>query len=127
MLFKVKQYIPKQFQCFKCNRYGCVANHCRGKERCSNCGGEHGWKTCTASFKQCPNCKGEHSATDKQCPRFKRETAVRIKTTSKVTYAEACRQYTSANTVTTRRVMQPSEFPPLPTLPCVNPVTHRPP
>jgi len=128
MLFKVKQHIPKPVRCIKCNRYGHVANHCKGKERCSNCGREHGWKTCIASFKRCPNCKGEHSAIDKQCPRFKRMTEVlRIKTTSKVTYAEACRQYTSANTVTTPRVMQPSDFLPLPSLPCVSPVTLRPP
>jgi len=126
MLFKVK-YLPKPVRCFKCNRYGHVANHCRGKERCSNCSGEHGWKTCTASYKRCPNCQGEHSATDMQCPRFKRETEViRIKTTSKVAYAEACRQYTSTNIVTTPRVTQPSDFPPLTALPCVSPVTHRP-
>jgi len=59
MSFKFKQYIPKPVRCFKCNRHGHVANHCRGKEICSNCGGEHGRKTCHASFKRCPNCKGD--------------------------------------------------------------------
>ena len=36
MLFRVKQYIPRPFRCFKCNRYGHIANHCRGKLRCSS-------------------------------------------------------------------------------------------
>jgi len=127
MLFKVKQYNAKPVRCFKCSIYDHVTNHCRGKERCSNCGGEHNWKTFTASYKQCPNCKGEHSAIDKQCPRFKRVTEVlRIKTASKITYSEACRKYISANTVTTPRVVQPSDFLPLPALPCDSPVANRP-
>ena len=41
LFFRVKQYVPKPLRCFKCNRYGHVAGHCRGKLCRSICGGEH--------------------------------------------------------------------------------------
>jgi len=55
LLFRVKQFIPKPLRCFKCNRFGHVASHCRGRERCSNCGGAHKYSECTADNAKCPN------------------------------------------------------------------------
>jgi len=40
LFFRVKQYIPRPLRCHKCNRYGHVATHCRGKLRCSIRGAE---------------------------------------------------------------------------------------
>jgi len=62
MLFRVKQYIPRPLRCFKCNRYGHVAKHCRGRLRCSICSGEHKYSECSAAAPKCPNCGGSHSA-----------------------------------------------------------------
>ena len=33
--FKTKEDIPKPTRFFKCNRFGHVASHCKGKERCA--------------------------------------------------------------------------------------------
>jgi len=49
LFFRVKQYVPRLLRCFKCNRYGHVAGHCRGKLRCSICGGEHKYSDCSAA------------------------------------------------------------------------------
>ena len=114
LLFKVKSCIPKPLRCFNCNRFGHVASNCHGKKRCSNCGGEHEWKQCSALVK-CPNCAGEHSASDKICPRFTKESVVlKIKHTHNLTYAEACKQYSKTQVSASIPRFTNSDFPPLP-------------
>jgi len=76
LFFRVKQHVPRPLRCFKCNRYGHVAGHCRGKLRCSMCSGEHNNSECSAAAPKCPNCEGGHSANDKICPIYKRETEI---------------------------------------------------
>ena len=49
LFFRVKQYVPRPLRCFRCNRYGHVAGHCRGKLRCSICGGKHKYSECSAA------------------------------------------------------------------------------
>jgi len=91
LLFRVKQFIPKPLRCFKCNRFGHVASHCRGRERCSNCGGEHKYSECNADTAKCPNCGGNHSANDQICPRYQRETEI-----LKLNLNQNCRMLTHA-------------------------------
>ena len=115
LLFKVKSYIPKPLRCFNCNRFGHVASNCRGKQRCSTCGGEHVWKECSATVKKCPNCAGEHSASDKICPRYTKESVVlKIKHTQNLTYAEACKQYTKSQLSSSNPRFNNYDFPPFP-------------
>ena len=115
LLFKVKSYIPKPLRCFNCNRVGHVASNCRGKQRFSTCGGEHVWKECSATVKKCPNCAGEHSASDKIFPRYTKESVVlKIKHTQNLTYAEACKQYTKSQFSSSNPRFNNSDFPPLP-------------
>ena len=76
LIFRVKQYILRPLRCFKCNRNGHVAGHCRGKLRCSICDGEHKYSMCSAAAPKCPNCGVGHSANDKICTRYKRETEI---------------------------------------------------
>ena len=57
LFFRVKQCVPRPLRWFKYNRYGHVAGHCRGKMRCSICGGEHKYSECSAAAPKCPNCK----------------------------------------------------------------------
>jgi len=72
---------------FKCNRYGHVAGHCRGKLH-----SEHKHSECSAVAPKCPNCGGDHSANDKICPRHKRDTeTLKLKTEAKLSYADACK------------------------------------
>ena len=88
--FKIRPYVPKPLRCFKCNRFGHVANHCKGKERCSKCGEQHSWTVCPSTALNCPNCHGEHAANDRSCPRYKKEEQVlKIKSSRNVSYAEA--------------------------------------
>jgi len=49
LFFRVKQNVPRPLRFFKCNRYGHVAGHCRGKLRCSICGGGHKYSECSAA------------------------------------------------------------------------------
>jgi len=125
LLFKVKSCIPKPLRCFNCNRFGHVASNCHGKKRCSNCGGEHEWKQCSALVK-CPNCAGEHSASDKICPRFTKESVVlKIKHTHNLTYAEACKQYSKTQVSASIPRFTNSDFPPSPELQLQSKYGHR--
>jgi len=106
--FKVKQYIPKPLRCFKCNRYGHVANYCKSKERCSNCGSAHNWKNCDYPNRRCPNCKGNQSAANTGCPLYNHELEiVKIKAVCNIAYAEACRkQHSTEKTNCTRPFLE---------------------
>ena len=89
LFFRVKQYVPRPLRCFKCNRYGHVAGHCRGKLRYLICGGD---SDCSAAAPKCPNCGDGHSTNDKIWPRYKRETEIlKLKTAVKLALADACK------------------------------------
>jgi len=65
--------------------------------------------------KKCPNCTGEHSASDKICPRFTKESVVlKIKHTQNLTYAGACKQYSKTQVGASTLAYNNSDFPPLP-------------
>lgn len=73
MSYNVRVYIPPPLRCFTCQRYGHVAAVCKGKIRCSNCGGEHKYGECEEGATQkCCNCGGEHSAAHGGCEVYKR-------------------------------------------------------
>ena len=95
--------------------YGHVASHCRGKLRCSICGGERKYSECSAAAPNCPNCGGDHYANDKICPRYKRETEMlKLKTEAKLSYADACKAHRIARSPPVPNMVSQSAFPPLP-------------
>jgi len=116
MLFRVKKYIRRPLRCFKCNRYGHVANHCRGKLRCSICSDEHKCSECSvAAAPKCPNCCGSHSAIEKICPRYQRETEMlKLKTVANLSYAHACKEPRTSRNPPAPHLASQSTFPPLP-------------
>ena len=67
--FKVKQFIPKPIQCFKCQGYGHMANECKNEATCRVCGQNHNSRDCTEKTPKCVNCQGEHRSDDKSCPK----------------------------------------------------------
>jgi len=115
LFFRVKQYVPGPLRCFKCNRYGHVAGHCRGKLRGSICGGEHKYNECSAAAPKCPNCGGGHAANDKIYPRYKRETEIlKLGTEAKLSCADACKAHGIARSPPIPNMVSQSAFPSLP-------------
>jgi len=115
MLFRVKQYIPRPLRCFKCNRYGHVANHCQGKLRCSICSGEHKYRECSAAAPKCPKCVGSHSANVKMFPRYQRETEIlKLKTVANLSYADAYKEVRTSRNPSAPHLASQSTFPSLP-------------
>lgn len=73
MSYDVKMYIPPPLRCFNCQRYGHVAAACKGKIRCSKCGGEDKYDECEeGARKNFCNCGGKHSAAYGGCEVYKR-------------------------------------------------------
>jgi len=44
--YDVRAFIPAPLRCFKCQRMGHTAGQCKGKQRCTRCGGEHEYGKC---------------------------------------------------------------------------------
>lgn len=73
-------------QCYKCQRFGHLANNCAGRACCGHCAGEHATKECrTRNALRCTNCdsaKGSninHAATDRaRCPILRRKIEQKI-------------------------------------------------
>ncbi|KAL0269068.1 UNVERIFIED_CONTAM: hypothetical protein PYX00_010804 [Menopon gallinae] len=65
-------------RCYKCQRYGHVAKHCRSQETCGHCAEEgHNRKSCPHLEKpaSCANCQRgkkphQHEVTDRKCPSY---------------------------------------------------------
>ena len=64
-------------RCFKCHKFGHGKDKCRRPNSlCGRCGKEHADQhQCTAAA-HCINCKGDHPAFSKQCPKFLEEQAI---------------------------------------------------
>lgn len=50
--------------------YGHIGKFCKNSERCSICGGNHSFKSCTTETKNaiCVHCQGQHIAISRDCP-----------------------------------------------------------
>ncbi|KFM75518.1 Nucleic-acid-binding protein from mobile element jockey, partial [Stegodyphus mimosarum] len=79
-------------RCFQCQRFGHSKISCRGKLTCARCAMVgHDSDTCTAA-PLCINCKGEHPAFSRSCPKWKLEKEIQTtKVNKKISYAEARR------------------------------------
>ena len=87
---KVEKYYPTPLRCFNCQRFGHHRAACKHEAVCALCGmTSHGDSACTTP-KSCINCKGNHAAYEKACPRWQNETAiVKEKTAKNVSFEEA--------------------------------------
>ena len=73
---EVQVFIPKPMRCFKCQRFGHQTKHCRSKtDVCARCGAHEKHQNCSATPK-CPNCNGNHEASDKSCPEYTKTAAI---------------------------------------------------
>ena len=77
LMVPVRPYVPFPMRCFKCHKFGHGKDKCRRPNAlCGRCGKEHADQhQCTAAA-HCINCKGDHPAFSKQCPKFVEEQAI---------------------------------------------------
>ena len=89
----VETFIPSPLRCFKCQKFGHGLSSCRGQVTCAHCGERsHTTEDCTASSKKCINCNGEHSASSRECPQWKKQVDInRIKYTQNISFPEAAK------------------------------------
>ena len=89
----VETYIPSPLRCFKCQKFGHGLSSCRGQVTCAHCGEKtHTTEDCTASTKKCINCNGDHSASSRECPQWKKQVDInRIKYTQNISFPEAAK------------------------------------
>ena len=92
-LFKTHQYIPRPMVCKFCQVTGHTAKHCRRSiPTCARCGKTgHALSDCEANTKpHCANCKGDHEATSRICPRYiQTQAALALRSKGDMTYAAA--------------------------------------
>lgn len=73
VLFKVFPFIRRPKQCRNCWRFNHIAKFCRQKDpKCVKCGETH--EEVIECESKCINCKGNHSANDKKCPKLSEAT-----------------------------------------------------
>ncbi|GFU59094.1 uncharacterized protein TNCV_2933831 [Trichonephila clavipes] len=77
-------------RCFRCQSYGHGTASCRGVATCNKCSStEHASEACTTEHRKCANCKGEHAAYSKICPKWQQEKEIqRIKVLENISYSE---------------------------------------
>jgi len=72
----VEPYIPNPLRCFKCQKYGHSSKACKNvvvRAKCGEAG--HEGVSCS-NHQKCANCKCEHSASSRDCPKWKLEKRV---------------------------------------------------
>jgi hypothetical protein len=87
---KVEQYVPSPLRCFQCQQFGHHRTVCRRAAACAKCGqADHGDAPCD-KLPHCVNCNGDHTAFDKNCPKWLSEKEiVKIKTNNQISFPEA--------------------------------------
>jgi len=92
--YRVRPFIEKPWQCFKCQGFRHNARECKGTQKCLLCSGHHWYKNCPNrdGKRCCTNCKGEHASTDSACPYMKKEYEIqKERTKENKSFAEAKR------------------------------------
>jgi hypothetical protein len=91
---RVNTYIARPMRCGKCQIFGHRTHQCYAKEKCARCSGSHKYIDCpNINAPKCVNCKGEHSAGDHECPKYKEvQETLKIVATEKMSYANALKQ-----------------------------------
>ena len=107
---QVDKYYPSPLRCGNCCRWGHSTLNCHSVLVCSNCGDKgHIRNVCKATSSKCVNCRGQHDATSKQCPKYLNEKEIcRVKIDQQISFKDARLQVTSGTwqTVETSQIGQ---------------------
>ena len=97
--FRIRPFIDKPWQCFRCQGFGHNAEQCRSKPRCVVCGENHMVRDCPSrvnsqgrleSQLHCANCQGNHTANYGGCKFMKQAQRVEeVRTRQRVSYRDA--------------------------------------
>lgn len=123
----VSKYEYPTIQCFKCCRFGHVAEKCRSAERCFRCGEGHQGKNCPLPIDKarCISCTGSHDSTDRRCPEFERQKKIKSEMSERdISYAEASKIVPSARRTYSSVAAQP-QLPNTPTPRTSPPISSR--
>ena len=94
--FDVHLYVATPCRCFRCQKFGPNSKICRAREEvCQTCATlGHSEDACPNSDNpKCLNCKGSHSASSRDCPRFVTEkAALQIQAESNCSFVDARKQ-----------------------------------
>lgn len=94
----VEIYQLPTIQCRKCLRFGHIQKQCRSDARCYRCCKKHPGDECHVAPENatCLLCSGRHFATDKICPEFSRQKAIKlVMSEQSISYAEASARFPS--------------------------------
>ena len=95
---KVKKFIQRPTQCYKCFEYGHVVHKCSNNRRCRNCSLEHRDDDECLARPFCFNCEGDHPPSSRTCPRYKLEQEIlEVANNNFISIGSAKRQVLSAN------------------------------
>ena len=90
---EVRPFIPNPIRCFRCQQFGHTSARCKKDEICTCGKPKHEGSPCETPV--CVNCKGDHFAQDKGCPKYKEESAIqKIKVIENIDYREAKKRVT---------------------------------
>ena len=69
---------PSITQCYQCQGFNHLAKDCKSQVKCMRCAGPHKSSECPEKDKnffnpKCTNCKGDHVAASRICPKFKEQ------------------------------------------------------
>ena len=104
--FKVSPFIPRPWQCFKCQAFGHNTSNCTGADKCVSCSENHSLENCPYKkqegneVKKCSNCHGKHTANYGGCEKMKKEKEVQqVRVKQNVSYRDAVKIVYSSNTI----------------------------
>ena len=91
--FRVKPYIQRTIQCYRCQGFGHFASTCKKSQSCLVCSGNHRFNECpnkNTDNVKCTNCGKNHTANYSKCPMMIKENEIqKIKSIEKVSYKDA--------------------------------------
>ena len=87
----VAKFVPNPLRCFKCQKFGHGRQHCKAEQEvCSRCGETGHDYTLCENKEYCTNCKGDHAASSKSCPKWILEQKVQqIRSEKNISFTDA--------------------------------------